>query len=170
MPLENIVMEGVRIIFRNFSGKADQYNREGDRNFSVLLDPDTAAAMERDGFNVKVLHPREEGDLPQPYLKITVKYRNMAGEKIKPPRVVMITSKGKTQLDEDSIEALDWADIQNVDLIVRPFEWEMGKGKDAKHGVAAYLQSIYVTINEDPLEKKYSGVDPKTGDTALEFK
>jgi hypothetical protein len=59
MPLDNVLMEGVRIIFRNFSGKEGKYNREGDRNFAVLLDDKTAHAMAEDNWNVKWLKPRE---------------------------------------------------------------------------------------------------------------
>ena len=50
-----VMMESVRIIFRNFAGKEGQYNREGDRNFAVLLDPKTAAAMAEDQWNVKMV-------------------------------------------------------------------------------------------------------------------
>ena len=49
------MMEGVRIIFRNFAGKEGQYNREGDRNFAVLLDDKAAAAMAEDQWNVKMV-------------------------------------------------------------------------------------------------------------------
>ncbi len=141
MPQENTaMMEGVRIIFRNFSGKEGQYNREGDRNFAVLLNDDVANQMLEDGWNVKWLKPREdseeEEEAPQAYLQISVNFKG------RPPRIVIITSRGRTNLDEDSIEMLDWADITNVDLIVRPYAWNVS----GKTGIKAYLQSIYVTI------------------------
>ena len=101
-----VLMEGVRIIFRNFAGKETQYNREGDRNFAVLLDDKTAKMMEKDGWNVKELKPRDDDEdaLPQPYLPVAVGY------KIEPPRIVVITSRGHTNLDEDQVEMLDWVD------------------------------------------------------------
>lgn len=146
-----VLMEGVRIIFRNFSGKEGQYNREGDRNFAVLLDEKIATAMAEDNWNVKWLKPRseEEEEAPQAYLPVSVNFKG------RPPRIVLITSRGRTNLDEDSIDMLDWADILNVDLIVRPYEWTV----NGKTGVKAYLQSLYVTIEEDQLERKYSELD-----------
>lgn len=151
-PDNTVLMEGVRIIFRNFSGKEGQYNREGDRNFAVLLDETIANAMTEDGWNVKLLKPRgeEEEETPQAYLPVSV---NFSG---RPPRIVLITSRGRTNLDERSVEMLDWADIINVDMIVRPYEWTVND----KSGIKAYLQSIYVTIEEDPLEMKYNELDP----------
>lgn len=144
-----VMMEGVRIIFRNFSGKEGQYNREGDRNFAVLIDEKTAEMMAADGWNVKVLKPRdddEENAPPQAYLPVAVNFRG------RPPRIVMITSHNRTTLDESQVETLDWVDILNVDLIVRPYEWTV----NGKSGIKAYLQSMYITIEEDPLEAKYS--------------
>lgn len=146
-----VLMEGVRIIFRNFSGKEGQYNREGDRNFGVLIDNTVATTMAEDNWNVKWLRPRneEEGEEPQAWLPVTVNFKG------RPPRVVIITSRGRTNLGESGIEMLDWVDIINVDLIVRPYEWTV----NGKSGVKAYLQSIYVTIEEDPLELKYAELE-----------
>jgi hypothetical protein len=152
MPQDNtVLMEGVRIIFRNFAGKEGQYNREGDRNFAVLLDDTIANAMAEDGWNVKWLKPREddEEESAQAYLQVSVDFKG------RPPRIVLITSRGRTNLDENQVEMLDWADIKNVDLIVRPYEWVVNQ----KSGIKAYLQSIYVTIEEDTLELKYAELD-----------
>lgn len=153
MPQDNtVLMEGVKIIFRNFAGKEGQYNREGDRNFAVLLDDTVASALAEDGWNVKWLKPREEDEAEEPtqaYLQVSVNFKG------RPPRVVLITSQKRKYLDESEVSDLDWVDIRNVDLIVRPYEWVVNN----KSGIKAYLQSIYVTIEEDALEKKYSELE-----------
>jgi hypothetical protein len=139
-------VDDAQIIFRNFSGKEDKYNREGDRNFSVILDEEAAQRMLADGWNVKYLAAREEGDDDTPYIQVAVGYKN------RPPRVVLISSAGRTNLDEDNVETLDWVSIRKADLIARAYQWEVnGKG-----GIKAYLQTMFVTIEEDELERRYA--------------
>ena len=144
-----VVIENARLVFRNFAGKEGQYNREGDRNFAVLLDDDIATQMAKDGWNIKWLKAREEGDSEQAYLSIAVNFRG------RPPTIVMITSNGRNKLSEDDIEVLDWVDIENADLIVNPYEWVV----NGKSGVKAYLQSLYITIREDVLARKYADIE-----------
>ena len=146
--LQPVVLEERRILFRNFSGEEGRFNAKGQRNFNVLLGDEEAEAMLKDGWNVKYLQPREEGDAPQPRLEVSVHFGK------NPPRVILITSKGKTPLDESMVGILDWADIENVDMIIRPYMWEV----NGRTGVKAYLKSIYVTIREDELELKYMDV------------
>jgi hypothetical protein len=156
-PKDNsVVMENVQIIFRNFSGREGQYNRAGDRNFCALLDPENAAQMEHDGWNVKFLKAREEGDTDQAYLPISV---NFSG---RPPKVVMLSSRGRSTLHEEQVELLDWADLATVDLIVRPYEWDV----NGKTGTKAYLQSLFATVMEDALELKYMVDDEVYGELA----
>ena len=143
-----LLMEDARIFSRNFTGKEGPYNREGDRNFCLILDTETALAMERDGWNIKNLRAREEGDVEQPFVQVSVSFRG------RPPKVVMITSRGRTDLSEDEVELLDWAEIKNLDLIIRPYNWEV----NGKRGVKAYLKSIFVTLDEDALDLKYADV------------
>jgi len=110
---KTFMVENATLIFRNFSGKEGQYNREGDRNFAVILDPDTAEKMLADGWNVRSLGAREEGDEDTPYIQVSVSFKN------RPPRIVMITSNARTTLDEAEVEVLDWAEIRVVDLTAR---------------------------------------------------
>ena len=151
-PIEK-TMEGVRIVFRNFAGEKKQFNDEGKRNFSIVLTPQQAEEMEREGWNVKRKPPREEGDEEFCHLKVKVSY---AG---RPPRIVMISSKGRTNLDEETAELMDIAELKNVDLIIRAYDWEVND----KRGRTAYLKTIYATIWEDELDLKYADV-PDIGD------
>lgn len=143
---KNLILENVVIAFRNFEGKEDTYNRAGDRNFAILLDEKRAAQMERDGWNVKYLKARDEGDEPQPYIQVAVSYKN------RPPKIGMVTSKGLTYLGEEEVEMLDWVDIETADVTLNPYEWAV----NGKTGVKAYLQTLFLKIEEDYLQLKWT--------------
>lgn len=156
MAMKSIVIENARITFRNFSGAEGKYNRAGDRNFAVLLDPDIADEMAKDGWNVKYLKPRDEQEDPQAYIQVSVNFKGR-----KPPKVVMVTSRGKSTLDESMVGILDWAEFTNVDLTLNPYEWEV----NGKTGVKAYLKTIFATLFEDELDLKYADVPDSAANT-----
>lgn len=143
---KNLILEDITIAFRNFAGKEDVYNREGDRNFAILLDEDRAAQMEADGWNIKRLKARDDEEFGQPYIQVAVSYKN------RPPKIVVITSKGMRPYTEDMVEMLDWVDIETADVTLNPYEWAV----NGKSGTKAYVQSLFIKIEEDYLQQKWT--------------
>ena len=154
---KHLNIKNAKLFSRNFSGKEGKYNPEGRRNFCVFIDDlETAAAMKEDGWNIRYLEPRQEGDEVKAFLSVAVSFKNI------PPKVVIISSKGQTEIGEDDINMLDWAEIENVDLSINPSEWEV----NGNRGIKAYLRSLYVTIYEDELDMLYSNV-PDSAQSSL---
>ena len=144
--LDNLKIENAKIIFRNFTGEQSQYNRAGDRNFCVVLtDMNLVEQLKADGWNIKERPPREEGDDPFCYMQVKVMFGQY------PPMIYLVNSKGKIQMDEDMIETFDNIEIANVDLVIRPYTWEV----NGKQGIKAYVKTMYVTQREDEFASKY---------------
>lgn len=153
MPQANepmrVTIENARLIFRNFAGKEGQFNSEGNRNFCVVLDPKTAKQMLKDGWNVKETTPRDEEEVGIPYIQVKVNFKNL------PPKITCITDTSRTVMTEAMVDTLDWAEIRHVDLIINASFWDYG----GKSGVKAYLKTMFITIEEDELERKYGLMD-----------
>ena len=146
-PRGILQIDNARIIVRNFRGEASKFNREGDRNFAVIIDDEEIAdRLAADGWNVKIKPPKEDGDMPFMYLQVKVKFNGRG------PRVYLKTGRAMNRLDEDSIDCLDDIDISGVDLDIRPYDWEV----NGKTGRTAYLQSIEVTQECDRFMDRYN--------------
>lgn len=143
-------MDGVRIINRNFGGKKSVYNKAGDRNFCVVIDdPDKAEMMAEDGWNIKIKAPREEGDLPFYFLSVKVKF-NEDYPRLNPV-VYLRSGRNMIKIDEETINMLDDVDITNVDMEIRPYNYNVND----KSGVSAYLVSMCVTQKVDRYKENY---------------
>lgn len=148
---DNINLEKAHIIWPNFSGRKGQYNREGDRNFTVIIpNAEVANQLIEDGWNVKMRPPREEGDEPEYRLQVAVAFNG------RPPKIVLVTRRKQTILDENTVGLLDTADIAYCDMTIRPYNW---KREDGAHGVKAYLKTLYAVLEEDYFSDRYAQDD-----------
>lgn len=157
----NLRLENARIIYRNFSGKVSKYNQNGFRTFNVLLPTDVAETLLRDGWNVKWLDPQEEGDSKQAHMEVKVQYGRIS------PKIVTLTAgtRNRTMLTDETVGMLDFAEIAAIDLVIRPYNWEVS----GNSGVKAYLKTMYVTLIEDEFEAKYANIDDERSYAKTEF-
>lgn len=143
-------IDEAKIIFRNFEGRGDKFNREGDRNFAVVIPTeDLADRLVKDGWNVKIKPSRDDQEMPFMYLPVKIKFNDRG------PNCYLVTAGKANRLDEESIGILDDVDILNVNLDIRPYDWEV----NGKAGRTAYLQGIEVIQRVDRFAARYAEED-----------
>lgn len=152
-PRDILQINDARIIFRNFRGEGGPYNREGDRNFALIIPTEEMAdeLVENTnkfgiGWNVKKRDAREEGEPPFMFLTVKVKFTDRG------PNIYLRTGDVVNKLDEESVSCLDDIDIRSVDLDIRPYDDEIN-GKPFR---AAYLSSMEVVQEIDRFAARYA--------------
>lgn len=152
-PRGVLQIDDARIIFRNFRGEGGKFNKEGDRNFALIIpNEEMAEALQNDvnkfgaGWNVKIKPPREDGDEPFIYLPVKVKFNDRG------PIIHLQSGRNRVKLDEETVSMLDKIDIESVDLDIRPYDSEIN-GKPFR---AAYLKSMCVTQDIDRFSSRFA--------------
>ena len=143
-------IEDARIIYRNFEGVGSKFNREGDRNFAVIIpDEESKEILMAAGWNVKIKPPHDDYDEPFMFLPVKIKFNSRG------PAAYVDTGNSITRLTEETIHILEEIDIASVDMDLRPYDWEV----NGKTGRTAYLQAINVTQNIDRFGARYAAED-----------
>lgn len=147
-PKGYLQIDGGMITHRNFAGRGDQYNRPGDRNFSLIIPTqEMADDLIAQGWNVKIRDARDEGGEQFMFLKVKVKFNDRG------PAVYLKSGNAVNRLDEDSVGMLDDIQISNVDLDIRPYDWTLADGSS---GRTAYLQGMDVEQKLDRFAARYA--------------
>jgi hypothetical protein len=141
-PNGYLEINDARIIWKNFAGRGDRFNREGDRNFHLVIpDQETCEALLNDkneygdSWNVKIKPAREEGDVPFMHMLVKVKFNGRG------PNVYLVSGNKKVELNEDTIKCLDDIDILSVDMDIRPYDDQLPNGNTFR---TAYLSAMRV--------------------------
>ena len=153
--LANVRIRNTKLIFRNFAGKANDCNREGDRNVCVVIPEELVDELRAEGWNIKQSKPREGFEdeyVPEYYVKANVKYRDRNGVlKAYPPAIYVVTDKKKTLLDETTVSQLDHAEIQDVKVELSPYPYTyLGR-----EGISVYINKLYAKVIEDDFDSEY---------------
>lgn len=173
-PRGVLVIDNIRICYKNFSGVGSAFNREGDRNFGAVIEnrelreeelnnvlqaldhsgrraeivsdeygswlevengtvvrtwPEALRAL---GWNIK----RKDPSIPdgEPFFVLTVKIKFTD----RGPNVYLRTSRNarRQKLSAETIFCLDRMVFEEMNMDIRPYDWELAGGKT---GRTAYL-------------------------------
>lgn len=148
LQIENLTNRN--IIYRNFSGKPSQYNKNGDRKFTIVIDdPEVAQRLSSYGWNIKVRPSKNDGE--EPFCTLDVRVRlDLEWAK---PKIKQFTRNSSMWVTEGNIGNFDDVEFERVDIVLRQYAWKNVRGES---GIAAQLSEMYAKIAEGVLEAKWA--------------
>lgn len=116
-----IAVDGARIVFRNFKGEANTYNRAGDRNFALVIDNEEfAQKLTDEGWNVHIRPPREDDGEPFIYLPVSVSYRI---SRLAPKIFLKKPKKDPIPIEENDVANFDDLEYSDIKMVINPRHW-----------------------------------------------
>lgn len=137
------------IIYRNFSGRQTQYNRNGNMKFSIVIDPAMSAKLAKEGWNVKSRPSKNNDEEEFCTLEVRVRF-DLSFTR---PTILQVARSGRVKVDEHNIANFDDAEFEYADIVLRQYVWTNPAGET---GVSAQLAEMYVRLQEGVLEAKWA--------------
>ncbi|MBO7450448.1 MAG: hypothetical protein J6U54_08760 [Clostridiales bacterium] len=156
MAGKRTIINGVPVKYHNFAGVKTDYNREGDVNFEIIIDEETALNMMEDGWYIKI----NEDDLGRKEYRIKIRLGEFGD-----PQVFIIGDDGKAiPFNRGQWKRIDRMTISYVDV-----EFHQSRKTfmhDGHEYYSAYADNLFVNIVENSLYKKY-GIAPDYADDEM---
>lgn len=156
--LPNLTLEDAQFFGKpNFSGEKNKFKEE-KRQFTVLIPTDVAEQLRAIGYNVKtnIPTPEEKAEFPD---RETISHLKVAVDNSSDIFVKM------GDLDFQRLEQRTWgivdkSRIETMDLEIRAWHYNEEDKNDADYTpkYSARLVKIYITLEHNKLDAKYSNV------------
>ena len=137
--VDDIYITEGEIAYSNFSGRPTQFKPEGGvRTVTFVIPHDIAMLEAKFTFRTRNGQPRD-------------------------PKIFIVRNDRLVHMTEETIDTLDRADILSVDADLGASHWEYG----GRTGITAYINSMYVTIKDNPVDEKYRKMLDQMNDSFL---
>lgn len=154
-PRGTLQIDNARIIWPNFAGAEKGYDREGDRNFTLVFDNEELVdELIADGWNIKKRPSDDPDEPPFMTMKVKLSYTVRRDGSVFGPKAYLWTNGVRNELDQDSIACLDHIDRGEINMDIRPHDWEY----HGKTGRTARLNVIEVFQNVDRFQERYANM------------
>lgn len=163
MSTMTVTFKDVELRWKNFSGKADDFNPQGKKFFHIVLNDEmveelrnveltTKSGKTVRGANVKTHVPKNGDGDPMYTLKILI------GDYF-PDEVIRVTPESRMKLTEDNIGNLDREYIEKakVQVTLSPYE------RPGNVGITAYCKKLAVWIKEDDFDEDFRDIPEASG-------
>ena len=155
---EILRVESPEIFMINFAGRKTDSNPNGHRQFSLKLPSiEYAEQMKEEGWSVWYTKESERYGDATPCITVEMRWQSNPELKWLNPKIYKCTRKNPngTLIPEELIDELENDEIEDIVLDIRLRYWTI----NGKSGIKAYVDSMWLKIEDDDPSGKFWGYD-----------